>query len=82
MSALLPLVGGLLLGRFVANTRIAIAAQAAFFAIAATVLIVTAPSHGASYTQGLLFALILVPLSAATLYLGAIWQRRTAGAAR
>jgi drug/metabolite transporter (DMT)-like permease len=82
MSAVLPLLGGLLLGRFVANRRVAIAVQVAFFAIAATVLIASAPSHGASHGEGLLLAVILAPVSAATLALGGVWQHRTVGLAR
>ena len=35
MSAVLPLLGGLLLGRFVATFRIAVTAQAILFAISA-----------------------------------------------
>ena len=82
MSAVLPLLGGLLLGRFVANRRTAIAVQVAFFAIAATALVASAPSHGASHGEGLLLAVILAPVSAATLAFGAVWQHRTVGLAR
>ncbi|MEY2423784.1 MAG: hypothetical protein QOI95_3851 [Acidimicrobiaceae bacterium] len=76
MIAVLPLIGGLLLGRFVANRRGAIAAQAALVALAAAVLIATAPSHDTSYGEGVLLAVILVPVSVATFALGALWQRR------
>ncbi|MEY2465449.1 MAG: hypothetical protein QOH64_3587 [Acidimicrobiaceae bacterium] len=76
MIAVLPLIGGLLLGRFVANRRAAIAAQAALVALAAAVLIATAPSHDASYGEGVLLAVILVPVCIATFALGSLWQRR------
>lgn len=78
MSAVLPLVGGLMLGRFVSNRRVAIAIQAVLFAIAATVLIASAPSHGSSYGIGVLLAAILAPASIATFALGTVWQHRTA----
>ena len=78
MSAVLPLLGGLLVGRFVTNLRIGIAAQLALFAIAAAALIATAPDHGASHGQGVLFALVLAPVSVATFYLGTVWQHRAA----
>ena len=76
MSAVLPLLGGLLLGRFVRNLRIAAAIQVAFYAIAAAALIASAPSHGSSHAQGAILAIVLAPVSAATFYLGTIWQHR------
>jgi drug/metabolite transporter (DMT)-like permease len=81
MFAVLPLVGGLLLGRFVTNRRAAIAVQIVLFAIAAAILIATAPSHDSSYGSGIIFAVILAPVSAATLALGSLWQSRSAGVA-
>ena len=77
MSAVLPLLGGLLLGRFVNNLRIAAAIQVALYAVAAALIIGSAPSHGASHTQGAVLAIVLAPVSAATLYLGTLWQHRT-----
>jgi hypothetical protein len=79
MLAVLPLIGGLLLGRFVGNLRIAVAVQVAFYAIAAAVIIATAPDHGASHGKGVVLALVLAPVSAATLFLGIAWQRRSDG---
>jgi hypothetical protein len=81
MLAALPLIGGLLLGRFVGNVRIAIALQIAFYAIAAAALIATAPDHGASHGEGVALALVLAPVAAATLFLGTVWQRRAGGRA-
>jgi len=78
MLAVLPIIGGLLLGRFVANIRIAIALQLAFYALAAAVIIATAPDHGSSHGKGVVFALVLAPVSAAMLFLGTLWQRRSA----
>jgi hypothetical protein len=77
MLAVLPLLGGLLLGRFVSDRRIAVVLQLAFYAIAAAVLIASAPSHGASHGKGVVLALVLAPVSAATFFLGTVWQRRT-----
>lgn len=77
MSAVLPLLGGLLLGRFVADRRLAIATQVIFFLVAAGVLVASAPSHDSSHAQGALLAAILAPVSVATLALGTLWRTRT-----
>ena len=77
MSAVLPLLGGLLLGRFVADRRLAIAAQVVLFLIAAAVLVASAPTHDASHAQGALLAAILAPVSAAVFALGTLWRTRT-----
>jgi drug/metabolite transporter (DMT)-like permease len=76
MSAVLPILGGLLLGRFVDNRRVAIAVQAVLFAISAAALIISAPSHGSSYGVGVLLAVVLVPVSVATFGLGTVWRHR------
>lgn len=73
MSAILPLLGGLLLGRF-APPRAAVAVQVAFYALAAAALIATAPDHGSSYGGGVLLSLVLAPLSAFTYAIG--WRLR------
>jgi hypothetical protein len=79
MFAILPLLGGLLLGRFT-TVRVAVTTQCVFFAIAAAVLVATAPDHGASHLDGLWLSLVLAPLSALTVFLGRIWRRRTLNA--
>ena len=80
MIAALPLIGGLLLGRFVANRRAALAVQLALIALAAAVLIATAHSHDSSYAEATILAVILIPVSLATFWVGALWQRRTLAA--
>jgi hypothetical protein len=77
MFALVPVVGGLLLG-WLAPRRVAIAAQAVLYAIAVTVLTLTAPEHGGHYTDGIVIGLGLAVVSTATLVLG-FWlaRRRT-----
>lgn len=75
MTALLPLVGGLLLG-WLAPRKIAIPLQVAFVAIAIAVLTVTAPDHGAQYSDGLWIGPILAVVSAGTLLLGFRLARR------
>jgi hypothetical protein len=75
MFAILPLLGGFLVGRFMTR-RAAIAVQIVFYAIATLVLVATSPTHGATHTSGALLALILLPLSAGALLLGQGWQRR------
>ncbi|MGF7235136.1 MAG: hypothetical protein ACQSGP_09275 [Frankia sp.] len=75
MSAILPLLGGLLLGRF-APVRPAIAVQIAFYAVAAAALIATAPNHGSGYAGGVILSLVLAPLSAVAYFIGWSWRRR------
>jgi hypothetical protein len=79
MFALLPIVGGVLLG-WLAPRRIAIAVQVVFFAIGTAVLTATAPMHSGSYRDGLLIAPALAVVSALTLMLG-IWIGRRRRAA-
>ena len=79
MLAVLPLLGGFIAGRF-APQRLAIVLQAIFYALAAVVIIATAPDHDASYASGVVIALVLAPLSVATLYGGMTLQRRTQAA--
>lgn len=63
--------------RRIVPQRLAIVLQAIFYALAAVVIIVTAPNHDASYASGVVIALVLAPLSVATLYGGMTLQRRT-----
>jgi hypothetical protein len=75
MFALLPLIGGLLLG-WLAPRKVAIPAQVVFYAIALTVLTVTAPDHGGNYSDGLWLAPALALVAAGTLLLGFRLARR------
>jgi hypothetical protein len=77
MFALLPLIGGVLAGRF-APRRLAIALQVLFWAIAVVVLTLTAPEHGGTYTDGFLIGPAVALVSAGTLLLGMWLRRRTA----
>jgi multidrug transporter EmrE-like cation transporter len=76
--ALLPLIGGLLLGWF-ASRRTAIVVQIVFYAVAVLVLTLSAPSHDASYADTLWVAPALALLSAGTLLLGVRLRRRADG---
>ena len=78
MAALLPLIGGLLLGRL-APRRIAIALQVVLFAIAITVLTISAPRHGGSHADSLWIGPALAVVSVATLLAG-FWLRRRSAA--
>lgn len=78
MFALLPLIGGLLLARFVADRRTVVGIEVLFFAIAAAVLIATAPNHGADYGTGVLLSAVLAPLCALVIVVGTIWRNRSA----
>ena len=58
MAALLPLIGGVLIARFAGSRSTVIASEVVLYAIAAAVLIATAPDHGHSYGSG------VIPVSA------------------
>jgi hypothetical protein len=77
MAVVLPLIGGVLLGRFVEWTW-AVVGQAALAVIAIVVLTLTAPEHGGSYNDAVVITAIVVLLSALTLFLGRLWRRRVA----
>jgi hypothetical protein len=77
MFALLPIVGGLILG-LLAPRRIAIALQVVFLAVAAVALTVSAPNHGGSYTDAVWLVPTLTLVSAATLATGLWIARRRA----
>lgn len=74
MFALLPLVGGLLLG-WLAPRKIAIPVQVALYAIAITMLILSAPDHGARYSDAWWMGPALAVVSAGSLLLG-LWLNR------
>jgi peptidoglycan/LPS O-acetylase OafA/YrhL len=78
MAALLPLIGGVLLARFVTSRTTVIAAELVFYALAATVLIATAPDHGHSYGSGVILSIVLAPLCVLAVVLGSLWQNRRA----
>lgn len=69
MFLILPVLGGLLLG-WKAPLRIAIAVQVVLAAVAATILIATAPDHGHSYSIGFLVVPGVAVISALTLWVG------------
>lgn len=77
MFALLPVLGGLLAG-WLAPRRIAITLQIIFYAIAVTVLTLTAPSHGGGYGDIAWIAPALAVVSLATLLTGTWFGRRRA----
>jgi peptidoglycan/LPS O-acetylase OafA/YrhL len=76
MSALLPLIGGVLLARFAANRTTVIGVELVFYALAATVLIATAPDHGHGYGAGVILSLVLAPLCVLAVVLGTLWRNR------
>lgn len=77
MFALLPLVGGVLAG-WLAPRKLAIALQIVFYAVAVTVLTLTAPEHGGDYGDIAWIAPALAVVSALTLLAGLWLGRRTA----
>jgi hypothetical protein len=78
MAALLPLIGGVLLARFATSRTTVIAAELLLYAVAAAVLIATAPDHGHSYGSGVILSLVLAPLCALAVVLGSLWRNRQA----
>lgn len=77
MAALLPLIGGLLLARFLANRTLVIGVEIGLFAVAAAVLIATAPDHDHSHGAGVVLSLVLAPLCALVVVLGTVWRQRS-----
>jgi hypothetical protein len=75
MSALLPLVGGVLAARFITGRSTVAATVVVLYIMAAAVLIVSAPDHGHSHGAGVLLAAILAPLCALAVVLGSLWRR-------
>jgi hypothetical protein len=75
MFALLPLVGGVLLG-WLAPRRTAIALQVLFWIVASVVLTATASDHGGSPRDGWLIVPALAVVSALTLLLGFVLRKR------
>jgi len=69
LFALLPVIGGLLLG-WLAPRRTAITAQVVLFAVAATMVTLSAPDHGGGYGDVVWIAPGLAIASTATLLLG------------
>jgi hypothetical protein len=80
MFALLPLIAGILLG-WLAPRRVAIVAQVLCYAIAVTILTLTAPDHGGRYLDVVWIAPVLAVVSVATLLIG-LWLARRAAARR
>lgn len=78
MAALLPLIGGVLLARFATRRATVIAVEILLYALAAAVLIATAPNHGHSYTSGVILSAVLAPLCALAVVLGSLWRNRSA----
>lgn len=69
MLAVLPLIGGVLLG-WLATRRVAILVQIVFVAIASAVIITTAPDHGHTSASMWWVAPVLVVLGALSLVIG------------
>jgi hypothetical protein len=75
MIAIIPLVAGVVLGLTTAR-RTALIAQAAFYVLGAVTLVITAPRHDASYGEGAVLALALLPLAAISLGVGVLIRSR------
>jgi hypothetical protein len=75
--ALVPLIAGLLLARYIAQRGVVIGIEVALFALAAAVLIATAPDHDHSRGAGVLMSVALAALCALVVVLGSVWRTRT-----
>jgi hypothetical protein len=75
MFLLLPLLGGILAG-WLASRRTAIAMQVAFTVVAATVVTLSAPSHGASYRIVVWVVPVAVVVALVGLNMGFLIRRR------
>ena len=75
MALLLPLIGGILAG-WLAPKRTAVALQALFAVIAATVVTLSAPQHGSSYGIVVWVVPITIAVAALGLYIGFLVRRR------
>lgn len=69
MLALLPIIGGFLLG-WLAPRRTALLLQTLFCAVAIAVVTMTAPDHGGEYGDVLWIAPVLVIVSAGAVLVG------------
>lgn len=69
MFAILPIVGGVLLG-WLASRRVAVLLQVAFVALAAFVVIYSAPDHGHSRASAWWLAPVIAMLGAVSLAAG------------
>jgi hypothetical protein len=81
MSVLLPLVGGIVLGRY-APWIWALVGQALLSVVAIVALVATAPGHGGDQSpmEVFVFTVIVACLAAITLMIGRAWRRRTVSA--
>ena len=76
MSAVLPLLGGFLLARYVGNRRTDISVEIVLVALSAFALINSAHDFDASYAVGAFLAVIVAILSLGTFTIGAARRRR------
>ena len=79
MFALLPIVGGVLAG-WLASRRVAVVLQIVFYAVAVTMLTISAPDHGGTYRDLAWIAPALAVVSGLALVAG-LWLGRR-GASR
>lgn len=75
MALLLPLIGGMLAG-WLTPRRTAIALQALFAVIAATVVTLSAPQHGATYSVVVWVVPITIAVAGIGLGIGFLVRRR------
>jgi hypothetical protein len=73
--AIIPLITGIALG-LTTPRRTAVIAQVVFYALAAAVLVASAPQHDATRAQGAVLALVLLPLAALSLGAGLLIRSR------
>ena len=82
MIAVVSLVVGLFIARYMESLRTVVLVQFALYLLGAAALIVTAPSHGSTRLQGLLLSVALAPLTALVVFLGRMWRTRAVATVR
>lgn len=80
MVALVSLIAGVFLARYVASVKTVILGQVVLYLLAGAVLVVTSPAHGSTHAQGLVLSVVLAPLTALVVVLGRIWRSRSTAA--
>lgn len=79
--AVLSLIVGLFLARYLASLKTVVFAQTGLFVMASVVLVASSPNHGASHAQGLALSAALIPLTPLVVLLGRLWRTRSGATA-
>lgn len=82
MGAVISLIIGLFVARYLATLKSVVLVQAVLFVVASGELVATAPAHDASYAQGAVLSGVgLLPLTALVVLLGRLWRTHSGATA-